>query len=153
MSENEKLLLEKELKLLNECAITFKHSFDICKEIGIKETYSIEELDSLEALTARFSRTSDIIIQKIFRLIDIIELESNGSIIDRINRAEKREIIESSEVFKDIRRIRNEIAHEYIPAAIEDIFKKVLALSSHLLKAIEGINHYCKVVLFVNEIS
>ena len=44
-------------------------------------------------MTSRFARLSDIIIQKIFRLIESLELEEPGTVRDRINQAEKWGII------------------------------------------------------------
>ena len=76
--------------------------------------FSMEELDDLEAFSARFARCSDICIQKLFRAIDHFELIQNGSIIDRLNRMEKNGIIQSAEVWKNIREDRNEIAHDYV---------------------------------------
>lgn len=137
MKRDEIKLFNEEMKLLEDSNTMLKYSYERCKAIGIKESYSLEELDSFEALTSRFARNSDILIQKIFRLIDIIELENSRSIIDRINRAEKRELIASAETFKEIRRIRNDIAHEYIPTAIEEIFKNVLRLTPHLIESVK----------------
>lgn len=144
MIRNEEQLLKEELNLLESANETLKYSNGECQRIGIKEKYTFEELDKFEALTSRFARTSDIVIQKIFRLIDILELEAPGSIIDRINRAEKRGLIHSAESFKDIRRIRNDIAHEYIPSAIEEIFKKVLKLTPDLIDTVRKIQEYCE---------
>lgn len=143
MRKDEKELLKAELKLLDEAHKMLNYSYTICAIIGIKENYDFEELDKFEALTSRFARTSDILIQKIFRLIDILELEIPGSVIDRINRMEKRELIDSAEIFKQIRRLRNDIAHEYIPEAIETIFKKVLHLTPHLIDSIQKVQQYC----------
>ena len=143
MRKDEKELLEIELKLLEEALKMLTYSYTICDKIGIKEDYAYEELDKFEALTSRFARTSDILIQKIFRLIDLLELETSGSVLDRINRMEKRDLISSSEVFKEIRRLRNDIAHEYIPEAIETIFKKVLKLTPYLMDSIEKVHRYC----------
>ena len=78
------------------------------------------------------------------RLIDRIELEISGSIRDRIHRAEKKGIIDKSEVFIEIRMIRNDIAHEYLPEAIKSIFKKVLALTPHIIKSVDNVMIYCK---------
>lgn len=142
MKHDEKQLLDIEMKLLEDSANMLKYSYDICSDIGIKEEYTLEELDRFESLTSRFARTSDILIQKIFRLIDVIELELPGTVIDRINRAEKRGLISSAEIFKDIRRLRNEIAHEYIPSAIEEIYKKVLRLTPYLFESLEKIKQY-----------
>lgn len=86
---------------------------------------------------------SDILIQKIFRLVDELDLDTQGTIRDRINRAEKKELIVSSDVFIEIRMVRNDIAHEYLPEAIHGIFGKVLALTPHLLDGVERTIAYC----------
>ncbi len=142
MKNDEQKLLEEEVKLLEHANIMLHYSYKACKEIGIKTAYSFEELDKFEAFTSRFARTSDILIQKLFRLIDRMELETPGSVIDRINRAEKRALIASAETFKEIRYLRNDIAHEYLPSAIEGIFKKVLALSPALMESVEQTMDY-----------
>ena len=144
MRKDELDLLKTELKLLDDQKDVLQYSYGKCRKLGIKESYSIEELDGFEALTSRFARTSDILIQKIFRLLDIIELESPGSIIDIINRAEKRGLISSAAKFKEIRRLRNDIAHEYILSAIEDINLKAMELTPHLLDSIDRVKRYVK---------
>ncbi len=151
MRRDEKQLLIEELKLLEYSNNMLTYSYDTCKSIGIKEEYTFDELDKFEALTSRFARTSDMLIQKIFRLIDILELERPGSVIDRINRAEKRGLISSSEIFKEIRYLRNEISHEYIPTVIEQIFEKVLRLVPYLIDSIDRVNKYCEKIIDKNK--
>lgn len=151
MRRDEKQLLIEELKLLEYSNNMLTYSYDTCKSIGIKEEYTFDELDKFEALTSRFARTSDMLIQKIFRLIDILELERPGSVIDRINRAEKRGLISSSEIFKEIRYLRNEISHEYIPTVIEQIFEKVLRLVPYLIDSIDKVNKYCQKIIDKNK--
>lgn len=151
MRRDEKQLLIEELKLLEYSNNMLTYSYDTCKSIGIKEEYTFNELDKFEALTSRFARTSDMLIQKIFRLIDILELERPGSVIDRINRAEKRGLISSSEIFKEIRYLRNEISHEYIPTVIEQIFEKVLRLVPYLIDSIDRVNKYCQKIIDKNK--
>jgi hypothetical protein len=137
-------LLVHELKVLEDARNVLVYSFDKCKAIGIKETYEPEELESFESYTGRFARLSDILIQKIFRLVDELDLDAQGTIRDRINRAEKKELIASSDVFIEIRMVRNDIAHEYLPEAIRDIFGKVLILTPDLLNGVERTITYCK---------
>lgn len=144
MTENMKLLLVKELKLLDDARVVLLYSFNKCSAIGIKETYEPEELESFESFSGRFARLSDVLIQKIFRLLDELDLDTQGTIRDRINRAEKKELIVSSDVFVEIRMIRNDIAHEYLPEAIHDIFVKVLSLTPHLLDGVDRTITYCK---------
>lgn len=144
MNEQMLLLLVSEMKLLNDAREVLLYSFNKCSTIGIKESYLPEELESFESFTGRFARLSDILIQKIFRLLDELDLDTQGTVRDLINRAEKKELIVSSDAFVEIRMIRNEIAHEYFPEAIHDIFGKVLVLSPDLLDAVERTMVYCK---------
>ena len=106
-------LLKAELSLLDNAIEILKYSYDACLKIDIKEQYTLDELDRFEAFTSRFARLSDIVIQKMFRLIDDIDLEDSGTVRDRINRAEKKNLIEDADIFIQIRIVRNDIAHEY----------------------------------------
>ena len=91
-----------------------------------------EELERLESLTSRFARLADLLIQRIFRLIDEIELTGTGTLLDRIYRAEKRGWVEASEMIK-IRELRNLIAHEYANDKMPEIYAVVAAMSPALL--------------------
>ena len=144
MIDQMQLLLVHELKVLNDARVVLLYSFNKCKAIGIKENYEPEELESFESFVGRFARLSDILIQKIFRLVDELDLDTQGTIRDRINRAEKKELIASSDIFVEIRMIRNDIAHEYLPEAIRDIFGKVLSLTPHLLDGVDRTITYCE---------
>ena len=149
MTEQMRLLLLKELKVLDDARDILVYSFNKCSAIGIKENYEPEELESFESYTGRFARLSDILIQKIFRLVDEMDLDTQGTIRDRINRAEKKELIASSDIFVEIRIVRNDIAHEYLPEAIRDIFGKVLSLTPHLLDGVERTKTYCSKYMHV----
>jgi uncharacterized protein YutE (UPF0331/DUF86 family) len=136
-------VLQKELVSLEKSAELLRESYEKCESIGIKNNYSHRELEAFEALTARFSRLSDLIIQKIFRLIDTLELTEQGTVLDRINRAEKKGLIDSAKTFTSMRLLRNLIVHEYEPDAFTKIFPDVLLLTSSLLEAVESTKRYC----------
>lgn len=139
-----KLVLQHDLKILSDATELLEYSFNKCSKIGIKSRYEPEELESFESCTGRFARLSDILIQKVLRLVDEMDLESQGTIRDRINRAEKKELIGSSDTFVEIRMVRNDIAHEYLPEAIQEIFVKVLELTPALLDGVARIKKYCE---------
>lgn len=83
-------------------------------------------------------------IQKIFRIIDTLELVSDGTALDRLNRAEKRLLIPSAKQFAEIKLLRNFIVHEYEPDEYTRIFKDVLQMASHLLETADKTISYCK---------
>jgi uncharacterized protein YutE (UPF0331/DUF86 family) len=144
MIDELKELLKQELELFFRGADILNHSYEDCRNIGIKESYNIEELDKLEALTSRFARLSDILIQKVLRLIDKIELEDDGTVRDKINRAEKRGIVENADQLIEIRVLRNNIAHEYMPEELMAIYKKVLEFTPLLLDDCNSVKEYCE---------
>jgi len=118
-------------------------SYEICRPIGIKESYSDEEFDALEALTSRFSRSSDILIQQVYRTIDEVELEPGGTVLDRLNRAEKRGLIDSVQEVRVIRELRNSISHEYEFEDLIVVFHDTLRLTPDLIGLIDKAMEYC----------
>lgn len=133
MNDPQRAWLGEELDYLRMARDALMYSYDLCREIGLKEAYTLDELDRFEALTSRFARLSDLLTQKVLRLIDEVDLESPGTVRDRINRAEKKGAVESAVDVVSCRVLCNEIAHEYRPDAVRDIFERVLALTPQLL--------------------
>jgi len=68
----------------------------------------------------------------------------SGSIIDIMNRAEKRGIVESAEVLHELKDLRNEIALEYQIDRIELFFNDVLNAVPQLFQFIENLRSYCQ---------
>lgn len=145
MNQAEKLaiLIQTDTYLL-ESKKWLSHSYNICSGIGKKNHYSIEEMDAFEALSSRFARASDILIQQMLRTISLIELEPDGSVLDRINRAEKQGFIHSAQDLKNIREIRNAIVHEYQQDDIIQLFHDILEYTPTLLETIESTLAYIK---------
>ncbi|MDI6767816.1 MAG: hypothetical protein QME52_13430 [Bacteroidota bacterium] len=143
MKTEKQKALSAELKIqilaLKKAANLLSYSSDKCSKIGMKKEYSIEELEAFDALTSRFARTSDLLTQKVFALIDALLLEEPGTFIDKLNRAEKRGLIQSAYVFKEIRELRNLIAHEYINEDINNLFKSILKYSPILIQVVIAI--------------
>lgn len=50
----------------------------------IREELSLEELERLESLASRFARLADMLIQRLMRLIDEVELAPPGTVLDRM---------------------------------------------------------------------
>lgn len=136
--------LKQVLAELEKGKAVLSYSLEKCRNINLMNGLSYEQMDSFEALTSRFARLSDIVIQKAFRALDLLDLDDEGTIRDRINRAEKKGIVESADSFFDIRILRNEIAHEYKSEAIYSIFAKVLELTPILIKSVGSIRSYAK---------
>jgi uncharacterized protein YutE (UPF0331/DUF86 family) len=136
--------LSETLELMKDAVYWFNRSLTICNDIGLKENYTEPELDNLEALASRFARVVDIIISKVFRAIDKIEFEEKGTMLDVINRAEKRGLITSTDRLREIKGLRNDIVHEYVSGGIVDKFREIFAASPEVLDIVGRIDRYCK---------
>jgi len=143
---NEKLQnnLTYNLNLLEKSAKTLELSLQKCKKIGIKKEYSFEESESFDALSSKFSRTSDIYTQKVLRSVFSLLRERQLTLIDMANKAEKLELITSAEELFTIRDVRNDIAHEYIEEVLLELYEKVLGTTTILFLNIEKTKKYIK---------
>ncbi len=139
-------LLQEELLGLQLAAGHLGYSLERCQNLIGRNELPPEQLERLESLTSRFARLADLLIQRVFRLIDDIELTGSGSILDRIYRAEKREWASATDLIK-IRELRNLIAHEYSNEKMLEVYAAVAALSPALLTAVPKVLAYASNVI------
>jgi hypothetical protein len=134
-------LLEEELAGLQLAAGHLQYSMERCLNLIGQEGLPPEQLERLESLTSRFARLADLLIQRVFRLLDDIELTGGGSILDRIYRAEKRGWANASELI-NIRELRNLIAHEYATEKMLEIYGAVATMAPVLLAVVPKVIAY-----------
>ncbi|OGR33840.1 MAG: hypothetical protein A2091_02580 [Desulfuromonadales bacterium GWD2_61_12] len=134
-------LLREELMGLQLAAGHLGYSMERCHNLIGQKDLPPEQLERLESLTSRFARLADLLIQRLFRLIDEVELTGGGSILDRIYRAEKRGWANATDLIK-IRELRNLIAHEYATEKMPEIYIAVMALSPALLATVPKVIAY-----------
>jgi hypothetical protein len=139
-------LLQAELPNIESATQYLTHSLHRCAGFEFWLPPTPEQLERLEAMSAGFARLSDLLIQRLFRLIDEIELVGTSTVLDRIYRAEKRGWGQASELIK-IRELRNTIAHEYALDALPEIYSSLITSSSHLLHATQQAKHYANSLL------
>jgi hypothetical protein len=95
-----------------------------------------------EAVTARFARLSDILLQKVYRALNRLEGLGAESRIDYFNLAEKKGWVESRDDLERIRSLRNEIAHEYAIRPIAELLDDVVTWSPVLLAGSQSTRRY-----------
>ena len=139
-------LLQEELLGLKLAAGHLEYSMERCLNLIGQEALPPDQLERLESLTSRFARLADLLIQRIFRLIDEIELTGGGTILDRIYRAEKRGWANAAELIS-IRELRNLIAHEYATEKMLEIYTSVAAMSPALLTAVPKVIAYADTLI------
>lgn len=134
--------LIEELEKFSKAKGYLEYSYAICKKIGVKFDYSDEELAQIEAFTSRFARLSDMVIQKELKIIEKLDLDESISVRDRIDAAEKKEIIESAIAFIKIRDLRNRIAHDYASISLAKLFEESIGLTHVLIQTVINIENY-----------
>ncbi|MHB1657197.1 MAG: hypothetical protein ACYCSZ_12620 [Burkholderiales bacterium] len=134
-------LLEEELTGLQLAAGHLAYSVERCSGLLGLEDLPPEQLERLEPLTSRFARLADLLMQRIFRLIDEVELTGAGTVLDRLYRAEKRGWGEARALIR-IRELRNLIAHEYSNDKMQEIYAAVAEMSSVLLAIVPKVTQY-----------
>ncbi len=134
--------LKQDLNLLKKQLFWIELSFTKCKTIGIKDDYSIDEFGNFETLCSRYSRSIDFLIRKIFRTIDAYEFENQGTLVDVVNNAHKRELFEDIDELRMMKDIRNTIVHEYIEDELVDVFDEVLEYSNKLIEIMNNTINY-----------
>lgn len=89
---------------------------------GNLEGMGENQLESIEAFSSRFARTVDLVVNKVLRSLDRAELLPQGTLLDVVNRAEKRGLIARAGDLREMKDVRNIIAHDYAGAKMAEIF-------------------------------
>ena len=142
MNLNNIQLLKENIVAMESAIHWLERSYRICDQIGIKTNYLAEEYDAFETLTSRYARAIDLIIRKVLRTIDVVEFEQPGTLIDTINRSEKRGLIDSVQSLREMTDLRNEIAHDYIKTELVKTFEYTLIYTSQIIEMSERIKNY-----------
>jgi len=130
--------LQKGLEIL-------EYSITKVEKINTTKDFNYEELETMEAMTARFSRLSDIFTQKYLKSFFYLLGETNFTLIDKANYLEKIGIISNSKDLLEIRELRNSISHEYILEELKDLFRDVITIFPKLKEIIN------KSIIYSNE--
>ena len=76
-----------------------------------------EHSEMLDAFVSRYGRLQDTLGDKLLPAILRLNLEKTGSQLDNLLRAEKLGWIESTQIWIELRELRNRLAHEYMESA------------------------------------
>ena len=137
-------LLDLNWNLLKQALPSFERSLVKCRDLDFSLPISFETEESLDSLSSKFSRLSDIYTQKVLKTIIFLLREDARNFLDRMNLSEKLSIIPSAKEMIAIRDLRNIIAHEYLSENLLEIYREIIRLSDNLLKAILQTENYLR---------
>jgi uncharacterized protein YutE (UPF0331/DUF86 family) len=69
-------------------------------------------------------------------------LADDGTALDRLQRAEKRGLISSAERWRELRLLRNAIAHDYLIESADSVLRESLAAAPELIETAQRVGHY-----------
>ncbi len=142
MNPDKLLLLRNELDNLDKAAAYLAASIERSSGLAGRSDLGAEELERLESMASRFARLSDLLVQRVMRSVDDLELISEGSLLDRIQRAEKRGWVQNAHDLVRIRELRNLVAHEYAADRMAEIYAGIARLTPSLLAVVPKVRAY-----------
>jgi len=145
--EQLKQLLRDQLALMQAAAQVLEESRARVADLGdrLGGALSVGERESCEALTSRFARLNDFLVQRVLRTLDQIELLDEGTPLDRLQRAEARGLITSADRWRELRLLRNAIAHDYLIESADRVLAESLVAAPELLDTV------CRILRYIND--
>lgn len=144
MVEHLTRLLKEQLVLMQAAAQVLEESRSRVAAFAnrLGSALSVEERESCEALASRFARLNDFLVQRMFRTLDQIELADEGTALDRLQRAEARGLIDSAHRWREMRLLRNAIAHDYLIESADTVLADALAAAPELAETVRRVLLY-----------
>lgn len=139
--------LQQNLALLEKQLFWLDYSYQQTQAVDLEKSLTIDEINHLENLCSRFSRSIDFLIRRVFRSIDAAEFENQGTLIDVVNNAHKRLLFDNIDTIRTLKELRNEIVHEYMDDGLTKLFADVVKLSPELINIINNTLAYGKRLL------
>jgi hypothetical protein len=130
-------VLRENVAALRLALASLRRAADQCAALGSGGAFNPAELDAIEVLASRFARTTDLLVNKVLRALDRYELEPEGTLLDVLNRAEKRGLVEAARELREMKELRNEIVHEYLPAGLAEMLADLRQATPRLLAVAE----------------
>ncbi|GAB6909960.1 conserved hypothetical protein [Desulfosarcina cetonica] len=140
-----KLLLQQfdeNMANLDRSLSALRYSYSKCITIYEKALFDNSEQESLEALTSRFARTSDIFTQKVLKTLFALIQENPKTFLDAANLLEKIEIVDNADDLLNIRELRNQIAHEYVNDDLHALFSDVVRFVPEIERIVDKLKSY-----------
>ncbi len=112
----------------------------------VYQAFSADQISYIDQFLFRFSKLQDTMGEKLFptMLYLLGEDYDNKPFIDLLNRLEKLELL-SKEMWLDLRKIRNEVAHEYSfnQEELLDSLNDIFSVKDTLLGIYHTVRNYC----------
>ncbi|NIM16373.1 MAG: hypothetical protein GTO45_30645 [Candidatus Aminicenantes bacterium] len=145
--------LKENLVSLKEAVENLQYTCEECRKISLDNISDNRDLNTFEELTSRFGRLWDILVDQIFKKIEILEGKKRlkrfteklfGGNLKLMDHIEQLGIIESADSFFEVEELRNAIDNQY-QFSIEEktaLFQYVLDDSEHFFKTADKVKDF-----------
>lgn len=137
MAQNNLFVVEQLIRVTAKEARYLERTADRLRALNVDLSW-VESLDNsdehsemLDAFVSRYGRLQDTLGDKLLPAMLRAGLEKTGSQLDNLLRAEKLGWIESTQIWIELRELRNRLVHEYMESAGD--------LLSALQQALQGV--------------
>ena len=121
------------------------------------EAFTFDEMLLWEMFVNRFSKLQDLMGAKIFKAVIDYAGESTDSmtLIDRLHALEKLGLIDNVMAWKDMREMRNHLAHEYpdAPETVANYLNKAFDMASVLIETLNKLEEFIGTLRIKNAIT
>ena len=110
------------------------------------EAFTFDDMLLWEMFVNRFSKLQDLMGAKIFKAVIDYAGESTDlmTLIDRLHTLEKLGLIDNAVAWKDLREMRNHLAHEYpdAPETVANYLNKAFDMASVLIETLNKLEEF-----------
>lgn len=146
MSQEENL--KKYAKLLERAMSAVENSINRCTLLSNDSILTLDEFEKYDALTARFSRATEVCL-KYFKAYEIVFFaESSENLRTLIGRMEKNQLVSNTKIWLDMRLVRNKVAHDYITDSLVELYNIIISDYAPELR-----KTYKKIMQYASEIE
>ena len=126
MNRNQKILVQSSKEKTLDSLNLLKASLTSISPFDPSRKYTPKEREPFDALSDRFIRSVEISI-KFFRSYELLLEGTNSETLrDLLNKMEKLKLISQTEMWIQMRDIRNRIVHDYASESIQEIYKLIM---------------------------
>jgi hypothetical protein len=162
MDDNTLIVLESLFKVANihanRLSTTMQHlQPNIPLSAHDVESFTLENMLFWEMFVNRFSKLQDLMGAKIFEAVINYAGKPTDSmtLIDLLHTLEKLGLIDNATAWKDLRRMRNHLSHEYpdAPELVADYLNKAFRMASLLIETLNRLEAFVETLRTKNTVT
>lgn len=119
--------LKKSIDAATKAINLVLHSARKLKHVSSIASFNADQLEPYDALVGRFERAVEVVLGRLSRSIDLYETAGTTETLrDRLGLMHKLGLVSNTEIWIEMREVRNKIAHEYLPEQVCRIYNEIL---------------------------